>query len=310
MAAALLIFVTMMIFVPYPLKMAASGQLYPKERFYTFSPVPGQIVEFPSFLGHASPVRKDQPIIKLYDSELAKKINELNKEIQIQQAQIDAGAGRQANDQDNRDLAFRVAEAQIVKNYKSLERQALVERTGAEPDNPGYFWVKSPISGIILSTTFRETLERKVVRPNEPLLRIGNANPKNPKLAEWEIELKIPQKHIGQVLKAFVPRDKELDVDLLLASEPTSKYKGKLRRDRVAFQAETDRDAHDEPEPIVKAWVRISGDDIPDDYRIPLQSLVSGTEVRTRIRCGNRAMGYSLFYGVWEFLYEKVVFFF
>ena len=27
-------------------------------------------------------------------------------------------------------------------------------------------------------------------------------------------------------------------------------------------------------------------------------------------RCGNRAMGYSLFYGVWEFIYEKIVFFF
>jgi hypothetical protein len=38
--------------------------------------------------------------------------------------------------------------------------------------------------------------------------------------------------------------------------------------------------------------------------------LLSGTEVHSRIRCGNRPMGYSLFYGVWEFLYEKVVFFF
>jgi hypothetical protein len=38
--------------------------------------------------------------------------------------------------------------------------------------------------------------------------------------------------------------------------------------------------------------------------------LIAGLDVRTRIRCGNRAMGYSLFYGVWEFLYEKIVFFF
>ena len=186
----------------------------------------------------------------------------------------------------------------------------MLYKTSANRDNPGYFWVKAPIAGLVLSTDFREKLERKVVKPSEPLLRIGNANPKNPSLDKWEIELKIPQKHIGQVLKAFKPRDDndELDVDLLLASEPTSKYKGKLRRSKVAFQAETDRDAHDEPEPIIKAWVRVSGDDIPVAYRIPLESLVSGTEVRTRIRCGDRAMGYSLFYGVWEFLYEKVFF--
>ena len=152
----------------------------------------------------------------------------------------------------------------------------------------------------------------RTVKPNEPLIRIGNANPKNAKLADWEIELKIPQKHIGQVLKAFKPKDNkdELDVDLLLLSEPTIKYKGKLRRDRVAFEAVNDRDAHDEPEPIVKAWVRVSGDDIPAEYRIPVESLTSGVEVKTRIRCGDHAMGYSLFYGVWEFLFEKVVFWF
>jgi hypothetical protein len=32
--------------------------------------------------------------------------------------------------------------------------------------------------------------------------------------------------------------------------------------------------------------------------------------VSTRVRCGNRAMGYSLFFGVWEFIYEHIVFFF
>ena len=52
------------------------------------------------------------------------------------------------------------------------------------------------------------------------------------------------------------------------------------------------------------------GDDIPEGYRLSPSDLVTGAEVHTRIRCGNHAMGYSLFYGLWEFLYEKVVFFF
>ena len=58
--------------------------------------------------------------------------------------------------------------------------------------------------------------------------------------------------------------------------------------------------------------MRISpiNNDIPEDSRVPTDLLVTGTEVHTRIRCGNHAMGYSLFYGVWEFIYEKVVFFF
>ena len=43
---------------------------------------------------------------------------------------------------------------------------------------------------------------------------------------------------------------------------------------------------------------------------IPRDRLVTGSGVRAKIVCGEYAAGYSLFYGVWEFLYEKVVFFF
>ena len=48
--------------------------------------------------------------------------------------------------------------------------------------------------------------------------------------------------------------------------------------------------------------------DIPLNQQIPPNLLLSGVQVRTRIRCGNAPMGYSLFYGVYEFFYEKVIF--
>jgi hypothetical protein len=311
-AIGLVLFVMAMIFAPWPLKMKADGKLEPEIRVNTYSPVPGQIIGFPTHLKPGSWVAKGTPIIRLYDSDLAKKIRDLNKEIESQQAIIDSAKSQRGSDADSRDAIFRMQEAEIVKAVKSQEKADLMARTNSVPDSPGVFEIKSPIDGVILTTDFRQTLDKKTVKPNEPLLRIGNANPKTPRLTDWEVELKIPQKHIGQVLRAFKPKDNkdELDVDLLLVSEPTAKYKGKLRRDRVALQAIQDRDAHDEPEPIVRAWVRISGNDIPEDSRIPLNLLLSGTEVRARIRCGDRAMGYSLFYGIWEFLYEKVVFFF
>lgn len=312
-AVGLAILILAMLFVPYPLKMAANGQLLTKERMTLYSPVPGQIIDFPKHLASGIAVAKDVPIVKLYDSQLGKTIRDLNAQILAQVATIDTYSNRQgAAEADNRDFAFKVAEARIVQGSKNTELQELILRTGAVASDPGLFEIKAPISGIILSTDFRETLKQKTVRPNEPILKIGNANPQNPKLSDWEVELKIPQKHIGQVLKAFKPKDNkdELDVDLLLISEQTAKYKGKLRRDKVGFQAVTDRDAHDEPEPIVRAWVRIDGKDIPEDSQLPARLLLSGTEVHARIRCGDRSMGYSLFYGVWEFLYEKIFFFF
>jgi hypothetical protein len=125
--------------------------------------------------------------------------------------------------------------------------------------------------------------------------------------------LKIPQKHVGQVLEAYkrLPRGAELDVDVLIMTKPDEgTFRAKLRKDKIAQQAESQKDDNNEAEPMVIAFARIHpiDDDIPENMRITPELLLAGTEVHTRIRCGNHAMGYSLFYGVWEFLYEKAIF--
>src|SRR5262249_30608406 len=156
----------------------------------------------------------------------------------------------------------------------------------------GYFTVTAPIKGTILSWDFRETLGDRSVKPSEPLIRIGN------KEKDWELELKIPQKHIGQVLKAFAgkgPND-ELDVDLLPLNAPTQIFKGKLRRDKIAGEAVPNKDDANESEPVVLASVRIEGPGIAKDEQLPRDLLLTETEVHAKIRCGNHAMGYSLFY--------------
>jgi hypothetical protein len=168
------------------------------------------------------------------------------------------------------------------------------------------------MSGTILNSDFREQFINRPVKPNEPILRIGH---KGSAPGDWVIQLKIPQKHIGQVLQAFDyvkqrENKDELDVDLLLLSAPTKTFKGKLKRSDLGGEATPNRDDNNETEPVVLASIRIDGDDIDPAERLPHDLLVTGTEVHAKIRCGSHAMGYSLFYGVWEFLYEKVVFFF
>jgi hypothetical protein len=159
----------------------------------------------------------------------------------------------------------------------------------------------------VLNSQFHQELTGRTVQPTEPLLRLGA------KSGPWEIELKIPQKHIGQVLKAFEREHTDtLVVDFLLRSDTTQTFKGILTRDKIAGEATPAHDEAGEAEPVVVAKVRLDGDDIPPDYRLTRDSplLLSGTEVHAKIRCGKRAMGYSLFYGVWEFVCDKVLFFF
>ncbi len=210
---------------------------------------------------------------------------------------------------------------------KALE--ALLKSVDADHglDRAGYFFLKAPtftneqtlrLNGnerewTVLNSSFKEELTNVTVKPSDKILWLGA------KGGPWEIELKIPQKHLGHVLEAFHgDHKKELDVEFLLRSDPSRKFIGKLRLDKIGSEALSNKEDKDEAEPSVLAYVRIDNDGVnPTDPNyidkgsmLPPEMLLSGVEVHAKICCDNHPMGVSLFYGVFEFLYEKVVFFF
>lgn len=310
-AGGLLFLILFMIICPYPLKMDASGKLLPEERRWTFSSNsnPSQVMRFAEGLKTGSEVGEGQPLIELFDPLLDKQIRELKGKIRQALAAED-GLGREIVVNKDQTQQQRLANEQ---EQKRLERVGLEDdlrvllRMNNALQDPGHFEVRSPMRGVVLNSDFRENLMGKSVRGTDPLLRIGNKD------GPWEVELKIPQKHIGQVLYAFEgkPDNEELDVDLLIMSSPTlTGLRGKLARNKISFEAVPSRDDPNESEPMVAASVRIEGSDIPLENQIPRGLLVVGSDVHAKIRCGNRPMIYSLFYGMWEFFYEKVVWFF
>jgi hypothetical protein len=307
--------IAVLVLVPYPLKMDANGQLLPRDRRWIYTPYPGHVVGFAPDLKPGGLVAKGQEVVLMRSLELGNKIRQLK--VEVSKAEHDYNIlqrifnGHVLKAEEQAELARRLVEANATFRAKTEELDQLRRRTNALVQDPDLFWLKAPMSGIVLSSDFRETLFNRFVKEEDQLLRIGYVTPHAANLNEWEIELNIPQKHVGQVLAAFGnDPNKELDVDILLTSEPTRTFRGKLARSKIAPQATVDKNAHDEPEPMVKAWVRVWGPDIPAESQLPADTdrLVSGTEVHARIRCGNRAMGYSLFYGVWEFIYERILF--
>jgi hypothetical protein len=299
-----------LIFIPYPLKMSANGELVPVDKRWVFAPWPGEVKVVKQTLNSGTPVVKGEELMVVEDTKLAEMIRNLEVEIQSADATTRRSTKNPDGSEDKKSSDDK-AKAEIVKRARAQELQKLREMYNADVLRPGIFSIRAPITGVILNTDFRENLVGRKVQPHEQLIRIGATNLKKPKLAEWEVELKIPQKHVGQVLEALGRKGPqgELDVDILLTIKPTDVFKGKLRRDKMSWTANPNKDAHDEPEPVVKAWVRISGNDIDEADRVPTDLLLTGTEVHSRIRCGNYAMGYSVFYGVWEFTFEKVLFY-
>lgn len=309
-ALGLVALIVCMVFIPYPLKMDAKGQLLPVERAWVFSPLEGQVLEIKEDLKPNTLVGQHQELFRVFSKDLQDKTQELKRDIDTNKKIVDVLTSAQNPSADQKTDLER---AKVTYEARRRQLEELRSRVNAIPDRDGEFWIRSPMEGLILTADFRETLKNRLVKPNEPLIRIGKAQSTN--LEDWEIELKIPQKHIGQVRAAFgfADKDNELDVDLLLVSTPTATYKGKLHIDKIAREAVPNRNDNNEPEPIVLARVRINSKgakDIPKDSLVPRDMLLTGVEVHSRIRCGDHAMGYSLFYGVWEFIYEKIVFFF
>jgi hypothetical protein len=305
--AAVALIAVMLVLVPYPLKMDSKGQLLPKDRVYIYSPVDAKIVEFkvePNQLVH-----QDDVIALMFSTELQQKMYDLiGQRDAAQQKAMYLGdqMGRSRGDQDKSDLASQKLTQEITWKNKNAQIEEFVRAVKGVPNRPGFFYLTTPLAGTILSSAFKDEAG-SYVKQNQPVLRVGDKN------GRWEVELKIPEKHIGQVLQAYqYTNSKELDVDIILRSSPTKTYHGKLTRVAIGGEASPNRDENNESDPVIVGYVRTDGDDIDSDYLLPKKEevLVAGTEVVAKVRCGNHCMGYSLFYGVWEFLCEKVIFFF
>jgi multidrug efflux pump subunit AcrA (membrane-fusion protein) len=416
-AASLILLLALLYLVPYPLKVDSGGKLMPQEHINVFPATKCKLVQFVVESGQK--VAEDENLILAWDRDLQIQIERLDADIRATERQLENLVAQLTNaltQNDRVQLSAEIDKQRSARDAKVLERNTWVSSTNSVAGRPGFFWLRAPkfpsegmarpadARWTVLSHGFKEQMTDAEVRPSDPLLRLGFAE------GPWEVMMKIPQKHIGQVTQAldrldqakrrkfaelldravaaewiskksiaawltqdqlnevrsragmaaaedddagfdrtpvlellrmirmselqdrvrssgvlpraveagWIPqaeledllRESELDVDLLVKSAPTDLYKGKLTRSRIASAADQDRDENNEAEPVVIARVRISGDDIDPADRIPAALLLADTQVSAKIRCGSFAMGYSLFYGVWEFLYEKVVFFF
>jgi hypothetical protein len=317
-----------MIMVPYPLKMEAKGQLLPVEIAQIFPAGEGRVVEVRRKPGEK--VGPNDAVVALFSSDLQDKYNQT--QIKFSQATDTIQSYRSSLQTPNLDEKSKAEFNANVNMAMSQQRAAIAEKRALEEAykmgksaKSGYFFALTPEfdSAVqrnhdpvwtVLNDDRRENMHGRTFRPNEELLRVGNlAGP-------WHAELKIPQRNIGQIRRAFADpqyykveegtKKKYLDVDILLRSQSDTSYLGRLYEDGLAAQAIPNKNEHDETEPVVTAYVKLNVPGIPQELWVPVDQFVTGLEVSVRVRCGDHALGYSLFHGVWEWFYEKVIFFF
>ena len=327
-AVLLAILTALMILVPYPLRMDAKGSLQPVENQNIFALREGVLRKF--FVKPGDKLHPGDPVAELYDAQFENEFKQAFDKLREAESK-QTHARRLLGDPTlplnqklqlsiEADLAQGTIES-MKEHIKSLE----LSYNGIQT-RPGWFFAKTrefstqlrrPVGEsrwtVLNDDRARENLLGRTVKSNEVLQRVGNVE------GAWQVELKIPQRNVGQIMRAFNDNSlhktdkigrKYLEVDVLLSSMPDTRYIGWLYQDDLAAEAVPNKNEHDENEPVVTAYIKLNLDDIAQDKRIPESQFVSGLEVRTRIRCGDHAMGYAMFHGVWEWFYEKVVFFF
>jgi hypothetical protein len=240
-AISLVIILTAMLVVPYPLKTEAKGQIWPVDRPWVFPPTSCTIVKFPESLKTGGRVGKGQPVVFVFAPDFAPEITRLSAEIDSRKNQLDVARGnlRAAPSSSQQGMNVKIAEISGELLGKQQELKNMRDMYDIDIQDPGKLWIRSPIDGVVLTPDFKDKTGMPL-KESQPIIRIGgyDPDPEKNKPNDWEIELKIQQRYVGHVLSAFsrLNPGEELDVDILLASEATKTYKGKLARHKIAAE--------------------------------------------------------------------------
>jgi hypothetical protein len=152
------------------------------------------------------------------------------------------------------------------------------------------------VDGSVVTLDVRQRLSGRPVQPGDALMTVADTT------ADWELEVFVPDHHIGYVTAArhevvgpvSIDEDERLPVRFILATDPGVSYYGSLKQ--VDQRAEVRGDQGN----TVLAKVRIRKED--------LSELRPGSSVVARVYCGQRSLGFVLFHDVLDIIQSRILF--
>lgn len=317
-------------FVPWNYRVEGQGILMPVEQKDIFAPWDGEIVEVGVKGGDK--VEEGEVLLRIRNDELLQQRlaaqNTLNEKLSTKhslQGEFDE-AKRQGNKIDELRLEGKIA-ATDVEILGAQQQLKVLQRRVAN------LTVTAPRAGTIATFEVERQLLHRPVKRGELLLEIKDET------GPWWLQLEVPEHRMGHLLKALQAKQDEL-VEELIASKPDEgrELRGLLDRYRgdksgqpltpdehqrlnelflaankhvdVEFQLATNvetlfegtlREIETRSNPSSskdKAIVHVRAD--IDKTKLP--SVRIGAEVRAKINCGKRSLGYVLFGDVVEFI--------
>lgn len=274
--------VAAMVMVPWDYRVEGQGKMMPVIQKDVFVPWDGEVIGISVESGQHVEVGDDLVLIKNPDlkTQLTAAKGELNSKAALLKT-IHGELNRNLRPTEpskRNELEGQMKQTQ--EEMKALVAQIKIIDTRVESLN-----VKAPISGVIATFQLKQLLLNRPVRRGEVLLEIKHDD------GEWHLELDVEEKRMGHFLNAVKANNNDLarNVEFKLATDSESEFQGKVSK--VSTRANSSQEAGS----VVMVFCEFDKKQLPRQPRI-------GAEVRAKINCGEKSLGYVLFGDVVEFV--------
>ena len=291
-----------MCLVPYDFTVIADGKLLPEVRQDVFASIDGRVEEVPVDTGNL--VQEGQLLVRQESRDLDYQMIQLDGEYQktledisstdYQLRSLSGASGEEREMVERQQLLGRLE--QLRKTIDSLARQqALLD---IKEDS---LKVLSPINGKVVTWDIQELLKGRKVAAGQRLMKIADTT------SPWELEIYVPEAKMGHIvahwqkLQAKDPNAK-LDVEFVLATHTGEPITGRVEK------VDTSAEVHGEDGNTVRMRVSFPQEALKELVKDPSTELKVGADVKAKVLCGQRAIGYVWFSDLFEFVQSRILF--
>lgn len=295
---AIIVIVIAMVFIPWEYRVEAKGRLMPSIQRDVFATWDGEIIAI--YVKSGDRVKEGQPLIQLRNEDLSTKLLAAEREVTDKYGEEAVFVKEKASLSRNPDRE-KETELDGKIGQKRIEIEGAKKMVAMLKEQTERLTIRAPIDGVVATFQVEQFLRNRPVGRGEKLLEVMDET------GDWRLELEVPENRVGHVLrrqqKLQIPEHPvdfpELQVEFLPATTTEETFTGTLYKlaDKSSITPEQGS--------ILEGLVRIPNEEInklkdKDNLRI-------GAEVKAKIGCGDRSLGYVLFGDVVEFIQKYVM---
>lgn len=278
--AALVLVIAALWLVQWDYRVEGEGRMMPVVQKDVFAPWDGDVVDIKVDSGQR--VKKGDLLIVVENKELNQQYVAAGTDLAAKEA-VRAGLEAQLKrtiEQTERDKL----NGQLLQT--AAEAEGLIRQREVLEERLSSLNVTAPIDGIVSTFQIRQLLQNRPVKRGEVLLEIKDDS------QDWRLELDVQDHRMGHIIDAQKKlATQTLKVEYVLATDSEKTF------DAVLGEMATRTNPSEEKGAVVVFFAPIDVKALPRGPRI-------GAEVRAKISCGKKALGYVLFGDVIEFLYK------